>query len=842
MRKTFGIKTCTLLLSALLMLQLGLPAPLAYAATSDDVATDLDASGLPGDAPSTDDLALPDDDQEDGDTSLTSSENEADLDQEADDLASSLTNLDTVELDDETQEPTPDPGDMPATEEDLVVDEDAAEQEPINVEVQSSDTSGTIVKGAITVNGLNKAKELVMACPPDGSSSSAYVSVEIDDPNYDGGTLVAKSSNPSIAAIDSSDASQSVYGGWAYLNFTAKSVGVATITVTYTPNTGGSTADSHVVSFKVVCYPESVRGVTAKKASYNKVSVSWKQHNGVTGYKVYRAPSDGWGYATKDYKLVATIKGEATTSTTLQAAWDTEYMYEVRPYLTTDGKTYVEAPYRYDNYGVAYALPSPSVRITSIKKASAKKLKVTWKADKGATGFKVYRSTKENSGYSCIAKPKAGTTSYVAKANPGTIYYFKVEAVYGTMGNVTSKSLAQQIPVSSGSSTKAKSVGVSGLSMWYDARYIYTYVQGTNTYVAYLKNRTLTVVGYNKSLKRISKKRVKLDKYEMWGGIYHGPDNNNYVVTGSPNYKESKTKVVIRVTKYSSAWKKGKTASIKGGASNSYTGVYEPFRASGIALDMQGSTLYLMTGRTMFQTSDGLHHQSNIAFCINTKTMKATTSNISYASHSFGQKVRFKDGTLYVADHGDAYPRSMVLTWQDGYGTKQAQEVQRVEAFDIIGETGDNYTGASLGGMEVGSSTVLLCGTSVPQNYGVKGVKGADWNLQHNLYVTVTKRSGGQSTVKWLTTYHPKKKTGVTDARMVKLSDDRFGILYTVDNNGKQSLHYIVIDGNGKKIFTRTITGVSARIGTQPCYANGRITWASYSANGKAKLASIRAL
>ena len=46
---------------------------------------------------------------------------------------------------------------------------------------------------------------------------------------------------------------------------------------------------------------------------------------------------------------------------------------------------------------------------------------------------------------------------------------------------------------------------------------------------------------------------------DLVAGFYHGPDGNNYVALGTYNTKESKTKVVIRVIKYSKAWKKGKT-------------------------------------------------------------------------------------------------------------------------------------------------------------------------------------------------------------------------------------------------------------------------------------------
>lgn len=558
-----------------------------------------------------------------------------------------------------------------------------------------------------------------------------------------------------------------------------------------------------------------------------------------------RAALDEWGYTTGKYKVIATVKGDATASASVTAEWGKGYSYWVYPYQVISGKTYENPNYDYEKIE-SYTLAKPTVRISSVKKAAAKKLKVAWAAEKGATSYKVYRSTKENTGYKLLATKAGSATSHRCAATPGVIYYFKVVAIYGSAGSVTSTTVAQQIAVtgSKSAASKAKSAGIPGLGAWYNARYLCSYVQGSSTCVAYVKNRTLTVITYNKNLVQTSTKKVKLDKYEVFGGIYHGPDNNNYVVTGFSNTKESKKKTVIKVTKYSSKWKKGKTATIPGGVKNSFEGIYMPFVASDVAMDMQGSTLYLETGRTMFQTDDGLHHQSNIGFSINTKTMKAKEDNISYASHSFGQRVRFKDGTLYVADHGDAYPRAMQLTWQEGFGTAEASYAESIKSFEILGTTGNNYTGATLGGMEVSGSTVLLCGASVPQGYAVKGVKGDSYDYKRNLYVTVTKRATGttKSKVKWLTTYHPKKKVGVGDVGMVKLSDSRFGILYTVEKNDKSTVHYMVINANGKKMFDRTIKSAAFDGSVQPAFVNGRVVWAAPNSSYKGKLFSIQAL
>lgn len=55
----------------------------------------------------------------------------------------------------------------------------------------------------------------------------------------------------------------------------------------------------------------------------------------------------------------------------------------------------------------------------------------------------------------------------------------------------------------------------------------------------------------------------------------------------------------------------------------------------------------------------------------------------------------------------------------------------------------------------------------------------------------------------WLTQYNPKSKAAkVGTPRMVKLTDDRFAVLYTVTKNEKSKLYYVVVSDAGKKIYT----------------------------------------
>ena len=74
------------------------------------------------------------------------------------------------------------------------------------------------------------------------------------------------------------------------------------------------------------------------------------------------------------------------------------------------------------------------------------KVTVKWSKVKGASGYKIYRSTKKSSGFKCVKTLKSGSTvKYVNKnLKKGQSYYYKVKAyravdgknVYGAYSSV----------------------------------------------------------------------------------------------------------------------------------------------------------------------------------------------------------------------------------------------------------------------------------------------------------------------------------------------------------------------------------------------------------------------
>ncbi len=137
--------------------------------------------------------------------------------------------------------------------------------------------------------------------------------------------------------------------------------------------------------------------------------------------------------------------------------------------------------------------------------------------------------------------------------------------------------------------------------------------------------------------------------------------------------------------------------------------------------------------------------------------VKAVSTEDVFVSHSFGEYVKFKDGNLYLLNLGDGIPRAVFLTAINNYGTKK-EEANYYHVLKLKGAIGNNATGCSIGGMEIGNKNILTVGAEQPHGYKIKGIKGFSSNYKDNIYVAVTDKTTGKNTLKWLTAYHPKNK------------------------------------------------------------------------------------
>ena len=653
-------------------------------------------------------------------------------------------------------------------------------------------------------------------------------------------TLSVKSSDPSVVTIPKEYKTVELYADWGYSNyfyFTPVKPGTAAVIITLN--------DETLKIPVVVCAP-CISDITAVNSGIDKVKLKWDQVPEANGYIIKKSTSvnnlqeDTYFYPTSGFKSVKYISGAKNCSAKLSQKWDETAAYFIQPYIEYNGHKYIpdaEQIYRYST--VTFKKPRTGVEISGVKKTADKTLQISWKNAGSSYSYKLYRSTDENNGYKLIKDIAASTKETITvndKVSKGVTYYYKLVTVKSGKKSVKSASVSGFIPIKS----ELKVTNANFLSNvpvnqygwnWADSDDMYYYAQNGAFHIVNKEYDSkndlyvLKIYTLNSKFKADKKKTVKLPANSFFGGFYQAYDGNSYVVVGYNNPKESKKKTVISVIKYSSNWEKLGTANIKGGASNIFTGIYSPFDAGNVRMDLNGTKLYLYTARTMFALDDGLHHQSNIAFEIDTKTVKAKEKNINYTSHSFNQFVRFQNGNIYLCDHGDAYARGVCVTLCNNYGKSTMTQNELIPlVFD--GDIGDNYTGATVCGMEVGKTNVVTVGTSVAhKDFKLNGKTGGN----RNLYVIITNKTTGKSTVKWLTKYESSNSDNyVQEARMVKITDDCFAVLYSVTNGktGKSIFHCMYINNSGTILKNKTYKNVTFNCGTQPILYKGYITFA----------------
>ncbi|MBE5938068.1 MAG: hypothetical protein E7265_08575 [Lachnospiraceae bacterium] len=303
----------------------------------------------------------------------------------------------------------------------------------------------------------------------------------------------------------------------------------------------------------------------------------------------------------------------------------------------------------------------------------------------------------------------------------------------------------------------------------------------------------LLVEYYDGEYNLVSEKTVP-GELPIFGGVYTG-ESNYYVVTGQTNANESADVEVYRVTKYDKNWNR-----------ISSTGLYDcnttvPFDAGTCRMTMVGKYLLIRTCHEMYTSSDGNNHQANVTIQVDTDSMTITDSYTGvlnnmygYVSHSFNQFIKTENNNIISVDHGDAYPRSIVLMkyntdFSDGtFFPSSGQELCTVvDVLPIQGNIGANMTKCTVGGLEISESDYLIAGTSVVQDeeYNNRSTR--------NVFVAGVDKSTMEVSINRITDY-PEGTSSASTPHMVKLEDNSYMILWTREG----TIYYGIVDGTGK--------------------------------------------
>lgn len=308
----------------------------------------------------------------------------------------------------------------------------------------------------------------------------------------------------------------------------------------------------------------------------------------------------------------------------------------------------------------------------------------------------------------------------------------------------------------------------------------------------------------------------------IFGGFYSG-EEFYFLAFGQNNPAEDNGTEVLRVVKYTKDWERAGAVSLYG------ENTCKPFDGGSLRMAEYDGALYVRTCHQMYRTSDGLRHQASLAFSIDPSDMRIIAkytgkSGGGYTSHSFNQFIAAGDA-LISADHGDAYPRAVVLRKYGNFSS--AGNYNSVNVLPIGGLRGNNYTGVSVGGLVISGSSYLTAGNSVAQgdSYNAGGVR--------NIFVTSTSKSdfsSGGTTVRWITNY-TDANSKVSNPHLVKISDNRILLLYTA--YGK--VNYVYLDGKGNMAGSiKTIENASLSDCVPAVLDDGSVIW--YYTNNSAPI------
>lgn len=319
--------------------------------------------------------------------------------------------------------------------------------------------------------------------------------------------------------------------------------------------------------------------------------------------------------------------------------------------------------------------------------------------------------------------------------------------------------------------------------------YLTECADGTLMRVQYVASESQVIVEYyDENYELLDMKEIP-QELPIFGGFY-AMNDSYYLVTGQTNHEESADVEVYRITKYDTKWNRLESA-----------GLYDcnttiPFDAGSLRMDSEGKYLMIRTCHEMYTAEDGYNHQANVTIQLDTESMEITDSytkvmnnSYGYVSHSFNQFIRIDDKKIAALDHGDAHPRSLVLCLYPTDVSKGKFASSGVKCVDVLGfpgEIGANRTGATVGGFEVSEQTYLVAGTSIIQDdiYASRSTQ--------NAFLASVDKTTNKVTFEWLTDYE-EGETSVNTPQLVKISDDRFLILWSRNN----AVYYTECDGNG---------------------------------------------
>lgn len=379
-----------------------------------------------------------------------------------------------------------------------------------------------------------------------------------------------------------------------------------------------------------------------------------------------------------------------------------------------------------------------------------------------------------------------------------------------------------------------ENVNQSRNDYWIRAEVLYSnlYVEnGRMVRVEYDDIKDVVVIEYNDSNYHVTKTKTIKNPFTenaCWGGFYCGTDYN-FMVFGQMNPTDDVNLEVFRTVKYSKDWEELGHLSMYGEDTSI------PFISGCLRMDQIGNLLLVRTAHQMM-AHDGneVKHQSNYDWIINIDDMtRYGECQIGYVSHSFNQFVKCDTDAYYTCDHGDAYPRSVIII-KFGYGENETTALDYCEPIVMFGKPGTNETNVRVGGFELSDDTVLTAMSSIRMENEELYYK----DEQKNIYLAVAPKEDLQSFELIQFTDYPvwiddgrvtSRAREVKTPALVKLDSNRFLLMweeasYTPETGEVQFIAAVMIDGHGQKL-SRQIKIKGYLSDCQPVVNDGKVIW-----------------
>ncbi|HHX61771.1 MAG TPA: hypothetical protein GX707_13865 [Epulopiscium sp.] len=370
-----------------------------------------------------------------------------------------------------------------------------------------------------------------------------------------------------------------------------------------------------------------------------------------------------------------------------------------------------------------------------------------------------------------------------------------------------------------------KDNGVNGgFPRWRDTVTSYITQNQDGTISVIEANGDIIIETYDHDYQLIRTKKIAYE-LPLFGAFYRG-EEYNYIAFGQNNTEENNSKEVIRIVRYDHNFERTGSVSVKGG--ESFT--TKPFQAAAGRMAEYGDLLVFHTSRQRYTTSDGLNHQSQLTLIVDTSAMKVLNDlgrfQSNHVSHSFDQYVLFDEKNHVLLDHGDAYPRSVVLSKANG------SSYQTIDMFKIPGSVGANCTGVSIGGLEASTANYIVAMNTIDHSrvtqYTSYDMIGLDRDVRDIIIATVPKNSLTSGAVSKITL---KKYVGTDEnasiPQLVKIVDNKFMVMWQEYNKDGQEadLKYVLIDGQGNPTSgIETLKGFKLSKG-QAVVVGNKVTW-----------------